>query len=64
LRKLCLVKVRHFFRTLRKISKSKIFKICQDFLASFLALQGIIWKYFLHNNCTLPFPISHPFGII
>ena len=64
LRKLCLVKVGHYFRTLRKFSKSKICKICQDLWASFLALQGIFWKYFLHENYTLPCPLSHPFGII
>ena len=64
LRKLCLVKVRHYFRTHRKFFKSKILKVCQDFLAIFLALQDIFWKYFLHNNCTLPCHLSHPFGII
>ena len=41
LRKLCLVKVRHYFITLRKFSKSKICKICQDLWARFQALQGI-----------------------
>jgi hypothetical protein len=63
LRNLCLVKVRHYFRTLRKFSKSKICKICQDLWAIFLALQGILWKHFLHDNCTLLCPLPHPFGI-